>query len=165
MVIVLGVDPGLKGGFAWLAHEAGSRPRLLRTEDMPTTRTSGGKLVVDAEGVAALMREMAHDVAVVEAVGPAPGQGAGSMFAFGRSLGLLEGAAAALDGRGATMVAPSVWKGALRLPGGASAKREAIGLARRLWPDVEIRGDGQAEAALIGAWWCMHAVQRLALKR
>ena len=152
-VLVLGCDPGLKGAVALLEFSlAEPRPRLLQVRDMPTRiRGSGPKLDVDPDGVARLCEEFEHDLAVVEAVGPAPGQQ--GMFGFGRSLGVLEGALAASSASPVVMVAPSVWKGALRLPGGPAFKREAVAMARKLWPATKIQNDGQAEAALIGAYW------------
>lgn len=158
--LVLGIDPGLRGAVALLEVSRRGRPQLVQVDDMPLHHPDGrpsAKRVVDPVALAQLVQGAAWDTAVVEAVGPAPGQGVASMFSLGRSLGLVEGALAGLDGREVVMVAPGVWKGSLRLAGGVANKRRSVELACRLWPAManQLTNDGRAEAALIAAWWVM----------
>lgn len=152
---VLGVDPGRTGAMALLEMDPEGRPQLREVVRMPLEDGDGKR--VDARGLVEAVRTLRPDVAVIERVGAAPGQGAASMFAFGRSLGLVEGAVAGLDWCQARWVAPNVWKPSLRLSGGVASKHQSVEMARRLWPEMagEIRGDGEAEAALIGAYWCV----------
>jgi hypothetical protein len=87
--------------------------------------------------------------------------GVASAFTFGRGLGRVEMAVHGLGGISAVWVAPNVWKPSMRLSGGSANKRGSVELARRLWPEMasEIRNDGRAEAALIGAWHAMSLVR------
>lgn len=158
--LVLGIDPGLRGAVALLEVSRRGRPQLVQVDDMPLHHPDGrqaSRRVVDPVALSQLVRVATWDTAVVEAVGPAPGQGVASMFSLGRSLGLVEGALAGLDGREVVMVAPGVWKGSLRLAGGVANKRRSVELACRLWPAManQLTNDGRAEAALIAAWWVM----------
>ena len=154
----LGIDPGLDGALALLAKD-GERIHLLA--DMPTTTGGQGKRAVDAALLADVVREAmtasqaegdARLEAIVEAVGARPGEGAVSMFSFGRSFGVLLGVLAALGVRH-RLVTPATWKRQAKLIG--QEKDAARVLALRLWPersgDFQRKADiGRADAALIG---------------
>jgi hypothetical protein len=145
-VLTLGIDPGLRGGLA-LLDAGGRRPQLLQVADMPA----------DVDGLHALLRSdpwRAATTACIERVHSSPQMGVASAFTFGRGLGRVEGALAAVEGLRVVMVAPNVWKPSMRLSGGLAAKRQSVDLAKRLWPEMagELRNDGRAEAALIGLW-------------
>jgi hypothetical protein len=149
-VLTLGVDPGLKGGLA-LLDASGRRPRLVALADMPA----------DVDGLHQLLRSdpwRRATTACVERVHSSPQMGVASAFTFGRGLGRIESALAGVEGLRVATVAPNAWKPSLRLSGGSANKRGSIELARRLWPEMaqEIRNDGRAEAALIGAWHAMN---------
>jgi hypothetical protein len=82
------------------------------------------------------------------------GSGATSAFAFGRGLGVIEGALASFE-RPTTMVRPQVWTKALGVGSDKGAHRLA---AQRLWPaDAQVfnrvKDDGRADAALLAHWY------------
>lgn len=156
--MILGIDPGLDGALALLAHD-GERIHLLL--DMPTTTGAQGKRTVDGALLADAIREAMTASqaegdrrleAIVEAVGARPGEGAVSMFSFGRSFGTLLGVLATLGVRH-RLVTPATWKRQAKLTG--QEKDAARQLALRLWPerssDFQRKADvGRADAALIG---------------
>ena len=150
MTTVIGVDPGVSGALACIIDG-----ELLDVVDMPT---AGG--IVSAIGVCEVLREFQLagmddvPIVVVEKVGAMPGNGVSSMFKFGRSLGVIEGAVA---GRGFPLrwVTPQVWKGSRGLL--RQDKDVARLLALELWPAhsatfARCKDVGRADAALIAAW-------------
>jgi crossover junction endodeoxyribonuclease RuvC len=146
-VIVLAIDPGISGAFAWC-----DGTRLLSVEDMPTIEVRGKKKV-SAASVAEIMRSMKVDLVVIEAVHSMPGQGVSSSFGFGRSLGVLEGVAAGL-GLPVEMAVPAVWK---RLAGAPADKGACRQMATQYWPGKaelfkRAKDDGRADAALLARW-------------
>lgn len=148
----IGIDPGLKGAIALYDG------RGVRVHDMPTirvTRNGKGKKEVAPALLAHVLHELhlnaPHDVPVLlEKVGAMPNQGVSSMFQFGRSVGIIEGALVAAGYRYDTVV-PAVWRRAMGVVGDKSASRERIiellpaqaGLFSR------VKDDGRAEAALL----------------
>lgn len=156
--MVLGIDPGLDGALVLLAKDG---EQVVLLADMPTTTGAQGKRAVDGALLADVVREAmtasqaegdGRLEAIVEAVGARPGEGAVSMFSFGRSFGTLLGVLAALGVRH-RLVTPATWKRQAKLIG--QEKDAARQLALRLWPersgDFQRKGDaGRADAALIG---------------
>lgn len=149
-MIVLGVDPGVRGALAWV--DGGGT--LLSVADMPTvTLMINGKqrLHVDPMAVGKLLRETPATHAIIEDVSARPGQGVVSMFGFGRSLGVIVGAVAAL-GLEPHYIRPQHWQAIFKLRG--KGKEGSRKMAAHLWPDwketfARKRDDGRAEAALI----------------
>lgn len=94
--------------------------------------------------------------AVVEHVGAMPGQGSVSMFNFGASFGWLQGVLEAL-GVPYELVRPAKWKREFSC---TSDKNTSIQVAKRLFPDVDLRRtgrctkdhDGKAEALLMAEY-------------
>lgn len=94
--------------------------------------------------------------AVVEHVGAMPGQGCVSMFNFGVSFGWLQGMLEAL-GVPYELVRPAKWKKEFSC---TSDKNTSIVVAKRLFPDVDLRRtercmkdhDGKAEALLMAEY-------------
>ena len=94
--------------------------------------------------------------AVVEHVGAMPGQGCVSMFNFGTSFGWLQGMLEAL-GVSYELVRPAKWKKEFSC---TSDKNTSIEVAKRLFPDVDLRRterctkahDGKAEALLMAEY-------------
>lgn len=150
---VLSIDPGLGGALA-----LSDGLDLLDVWDMPTI-DAGRRREIDTHEIVALLVEVGPVAMVVlEQVGTRPGEGAMGAFAFGRGLGRIEGALAAL-GRPTTAVQPSAWKKAVGIATG-SGKDASRARARQLWPDEADRfarkkDDGRADACLIGRWWLM----------
>lgn len=158
-MLVIGIDPGLTGALAAVQSDG----RLTGIDDMPLKRERGKKRDdIDVAALASILRgagAVDHVLVVVERVAAAPGAGVGGMFRFGYGAGAIEGCCRALGCR-LELVAPAVWKGALRLPGGQENKGLALEKARRIWPDKadwfkRQKDAGRAEAALIALWAIM----------
>lgn len=151
-MVLAACDPGLKGGFAAMALRSGDRPELLDAVRMPLTREKGGKDVVDAAAVRALLENWAPDACLIERVSAMPRQGVASSFNFGVSTGVVRGLMIA-SGAQFEDVTPAAWKRALGL---TSDKRASVGMARALFPAVLgsaiLADEGRCEAALM-AWW------------
>lgn len=104
---VLGIDPGLSGGLAFI--EAGShRPFLLHACDVPVAG-EGAKRRVVASIVIALIQKYAPDHAFIERAQAMPDQGASSGFNYGRAVGALE---ASVEGMQIplTIIESTAWK-------------------------------------------------------
>lgn len=152
---ILGVDPGCYGALTLLVDG-----RIQRIEDMPNLKLRRGKsdkAEIDGYSLAALLRELAPDLAVIEQVGGMEGQAAGAAFNFGRAAGAPEYMLKAMGVR-VEMVAPATWKKFMKLKGGKDASREA---AMRLWPMEaglfsRVKDNDRAEAALIAEWGRQH---------
>lgn len=143
-MIYIGVDPGKKGGYAWIMDGAvRARPwdDLFFAQDMNCLKNITGEYLV----------------AAVEKVGAMPGQGVTSMFHFGRSAGYIEGVLAAL-GIPYQLIPPAKWKKEFSLIG--KDKGASIATCRRLFPELDLKrtekcrtdSDGLAEAALIAEY-------------
>jgi crossover junction endodeoxyribonuclease RuvC len=148
MGLTVGIDPGLTGAVALLRGA-----ELVEVVDMPVVTPKGRKPRVDVGGLASVLAAWAPVEALVERVGPAPGAGVSSMFRFGYGAGAIEGVLAGL-GIEVVLVAPTVWKPAMRL---GSDKGRARAEAQRLFPALaslfdRVRDDGRAEAALLGLY-------------
>ncbi|MCQ4188856.1 RuvC family protein [Methylocystis suflitae] len=144
-VCILGVDPGLAGAVAFYfpAH-----PELIAVEDMPVVAGE-----IDAATLAARIRQMAPDFAIVERAAARPKQGVSSVFKFGSSYGAVLGVIGALA-IPSQLVWPCKWKKRFGL---GADKEKARALALRLWPArAELferkRDHGRAEAALLARY-------------
>lgn len=151
MAIIIGIDPGLSGAIAEL-----DRGTIL-VSDMPTFSVTRGKKTrrfVDPVQLTILLRDLFNpDHIILEEVAAMPGNGAVSMFSFGRSFGVVEGVIGAL-GIPITYVRPAVWKRAMGL---TADKGQSQLLATRLFPlDAGQwplkKHDGRAEAALLAEY-------------
>ncbi len=143
--MIVGFDPGATGALARLT-DGGD---LLAVADMPVVEVRG-KRRVSAPLLAAIVREWAPRLAVIEEVGSRPGEGHAGAFAFGRSAGVLEGVCA-MAGVPVVLARPDVWKRALKVTADKGSCRL---MAQRLWPAhaasfARVRDDGRAEAALV----------------
>ena len=145
---VIGVDPGASGAISLVVDGF-----LHQVVDMPTvtvTRNASQKRQVSPAGVADIIRSMKPDVAIVEKVGAMPGQGVSSMFSFGRSVGIIEGALAALQ-VSTTFITPQAWQKAI---GSAKGKDGSRQRCMELFPRdshlfARVKDDGRADAVLI----------------
>lgn len=154
--LVIGIDPGASGAIAFFDPEAGT----LAVEDMPVVEIMRGgktKREVSPHLVAFLFETRARvekiGGVVLEKVGAMPGQGTSSMFAFGRSVGMIEGVVAGLQ-LPLTHVTPQAWQKAAGVRDGKDGSRAR---AVELFPAyaslfARKKDDGRADAALI-AWW------------
>jgi crossover junction endodeoxyribonuclease RuvC len=141
----IGIDPGAKGALVLFEDNA-----ICGVWDMPVVMVKG-KARVDAAALGAILRMAEPDQAFMERVGAMPGQGVTSMFAFGMAAGIVMGALGALV-IPLTLVTPTEWKGALRVPKDKGAARarasQLLPAGASHWPLA--KHDGRAEAALIG---------------
>jgi hypothetical protein len=137
-------DPGLGGAVSFYFPHL---DRLI-AEDMPVV---GGD--IDGATLAARIRQMGPDLAIVEIASSRPGQGVSSSFKFGAGYGVILGVLAALNVP-THLVSASKWK---RRFGLDSDKEKSRALALRLWPSrADLFGrkkdDGKAEAALLARY-------------
>lgn len=151
-MIILGIDPGLSGA---LCFDDGEARHIVDIPTFSLARNGKNKREVDAIKLASAWHEHRPRIghAFVEQVGAMPGQGVSSVFAFGKSYGILIGILAA-NGVPVTFVAPKVWKKQLGVP---SSKDGARARASELMPETAgewrlAKHDGRAEAALIAYW-------------
>lgn len=144
-MIVLGIDPGIKGGWAQLTDGV-----LTEWGRMPTLKVRS-KTIINSK---LLAREFTWpDVAVVELVSGRPGQA--GVFSFGHSTGSATACAMIMSNR-MEWVAPQVWKKHFGL---SSDKRSSLDAARMKFgeqPRLDwsvLANDGIAEAALMAQWY------------
>jgi crossover junction endodeoxyribonuclease RuvC len=150
--MVIGIDPGMKGGVAVLDHGG----RFVGGMRMPSV-LRGKRAMVETSAVDAFVRQYVggDDISaiVLEAPNSMPGQGLQSTFTFGRFCGAVEGWAV---GRGCAvqLVTPVVWKKHFAL---SRDKRASLDRARLEFGSHErwavLANDGIAESALIALWW------------
>jgi hypothetical protein len=139
---VLGVDPGVTGGIAFLLPSG-----VIIAEDIPT---AGGEVDVDA--LVRRVREINPGFAVIERAGAMPKQGVSSTFKYGMAYGALR-TVVALCNIPYQLVTPGKWKKHFGLD---SDKEKSRALAIRLWPGCGLferkKDHGRAEAALIARY-------------
>lgn len=152
-MIILGIDPGLKGALAYWDTDSDS----LEILDMPThslVRNRKTKNEIDAYTLAhSVDIRPTPDVCVLERVGAAPGQGVTSMFSFGKSVGILIGILASNQFR-IEEVTPQQWQRTVQVRGGKDGSRAR---AAALFPKSarlfsRKMDDGRADAALIARY-------------
>lgn len=160
MTFVVGIDPGIQGGIAFLSEDL----KDIAVYDTPTiTAAATGKNSVDVRALLRIMRERYTMVshAYIEQVSARPGQGVTSMFNFGMTYGSTLAVLVAM-GIPYTLVTPGRWKKALNVP---AAKDGSIARANQLLPQHAERWplkkhDGRAEAALLALYGIQSKPQR-----
>lgn len=142
-MIILGIDPGVTGGIAFLDNHDG----LITAEDMPNV---AGELDVDA--IIRMIQFHSPVLAFVERANAMPKQGVSSTFKFGVAYGSLRTIPAALK-IPTFLVSARKWKSHFALD---ADKEKARALAIRLWPGYGLferkKDHGKAEAALIARY-------------
>ena len=146
--LICGIDPGISGAVGFLT-ETGDFHAVF---DMPVVTNTTGRKQLDGLGLAAILRRLPPAIAMIERVGPRPGEGPTGAFSFGHSLGVIVGVLAALE-IPFQFVQPAVWKRAAGIPTGAD-KAASIAVARQLIPSAgdhltRIKDHGRAEALLL----------------
>lgn len=138
----IGIDPGQKGGVA-----------IIHPDSAEAWRYPG-----DIVAAADLLRELhikhAIKLACIESVHSMPGQGVSSTFKFGQNFGAWLGMLAAL-GIPHTTVTPHKWQKAVLDAGTGDTKARSLNMARRLYPDVDLRykaDDGKADALMMALY-------------
>jgi crossover junction endodeoxyribonuclease RuvC len=147
--MLCGIDPGLKGGLAFLDVSG----ELVEAHAVPTHETGKRKLVA-ARDVGVMLLQNRSQRTIIEDVWTRPGQGVVSSGNFMKALGALYGTAAQTTD--VIWVTPQKWKKHFGLIGGDKEKSRALALA--LWPDkarlFRFKKDAdKAEAALIARWY------------
>lgn len=127
MKTVAAIDPGLKGAIAFMSEDN------IDTHVMPTIDNQ-----LDIHAVCELLLEAKIDLCVLEKVGAMPKQGVTSMFNFGKTCGLLEGALAAYR-IPYVLVAPQTWqKVMLKDVKGEDPKKRALLACKRMYPNLNL---------------------------
>jgi hypothetical protein len=140
-------DPGSSSGavaFYFTAH-----PGQISAEDLPVVASQ-----VDPSTLAARLKQMCPDAAVIERVSAMPRQGVSSTFKFGTAYGILQGVVAALE-IPVHFVMPGRWKKHFGL---SAEKEESRARALQLWPSrsdlfSRKKDHGRAEAALLARYF------------
>jgi crossover junction endodeoxyribonuclease RuvC len=138
---LLGIDPGITGGIAFLY------PDRIEAHDIPVVDGS-----VDVDTLVRLVRERAPRLAIVEKAQAMPKQGVVSVFKYGTAFGALC-AVTALCEIPTYLVSPRKWKNHFGLD---ADKEKSRALAIRLWPGCGLferkRDHGRSEAALLARY-------------
>jgi Holliday junction resolvasome RuvABC endonuclease subunit len=147
---ILGVDPGIRGGFAIVEVNDGAAPQLVDAIDIPVTGV-GAKERVDVLAVRIWILSHRPQHALVERAQAMPKQGASSGFKYGRAVGAIEAALTCCE-IPLTIIEPTAWKKFHQLRGGD--KEGGRQRALQLFPAAHAllarkRDHGRAEAALI----------------
>lgn len=155
MTKILGVDPGIHGALSLIDTSVWS----LAIIDMPFEPGVGGKNSVSATRTAQFIRAAAPDYSFIESVFSSPQMGVVSSFAFGRSLGILEGACASTSIL--EKPRPQEWKTSTKTP---KDKNQARARAMQLFPRhaelfARVKDDGRAESALIALYGALRIQQ------
>lgn len=163
-MIVVGVDPGKKGGFCILDKQgddlnvvAGGMYPLIQAK---SKEVLDSRKLLDAWAAACgSALPIKSSVCVVENVHSMPKMGAPSVFQFGRMFGCLEACVYEAFDR-IEYVEPHRWKAKFNLVGGAANKSVSRDTASRLigqaagakyWPKQ--KHEGVAEAALMALYY------------
>lgn len=138
---VVGIDPGVTGGLAFLF------PDYVVCDDIPNV---GGE--VDIDLLVRRLKNFAPLAAFIERASSMPGQGVVSTFKFGMAYGAIRAAVAASE-IPSYIISPVKWKKHFGL---SKDKELSRAMAIRLWPGCgffERKMDhGRAEAALIARY-------------
>ena len=159
MPAILAIDPGVSPTVCILYDDPG---KLLAAEFYEDDDTSYATVIAgknrrrpSAPALFAILRGSLSPVIVLEEVGVFPKESPVGAFSFGRSLGMIEGLAAALERR-LILVKPQVWKKAVGIPP-KSGKSISRHVARTIAPNLaehfaQVQHHDRAEAFLM-AWW------------
>lgn len=155
---VIGIDPGLSGAVARITDLLNDGQLSVRLDDAPTrwiAKGKGKRRVYDLAMMDFILATILVPgiVAVIEDVGPMPGQGVTSMFSMGYGVGAWEALLVAHQVP-YEKVRPQRWKGVL-LDGTNKDKGAARMKAEALFPQADLgsrKDQGRAEALLIAEW-------------
>ena len=143
--MIMAFDPGSVSGAYGVLDAQG---RFVTCGDLPVSPLGGaGKDQVNPALLAALVRQIKPDLAVVERVRVMPSQGNVSGFRFGTAYGIILGVIAAC-GVPFLLISPQVWKKAMGL---SRDKAQSITLALQYYPEAaehlgRKKDHGKAEA-------------------
>lgn len=144
--MIVGMDPGLKGGIVALKDG-----EVVAANRMPIHKTTKQ---IDWHYLSGCLAGIKPKLAVIEKVHAMPGQGVTSMFSFGTNYGGLLGVCAGL-GIPFVLVRPQEWQ---KLILSGIDKKHGKGRSRiycaQRWPGIEPlqRHDGLSDAACMALW-------------
>lgn len=151
-MIIMGVDPGSKGGLSIIKNCSNKLPKIIFFKRMPVVSIYGKK-IVDTLKICGDLSKYKIDIAIIEKVHAMPRQGVTSSFQFGRSFGGIESLCYIFAKR-VDYVAPAVWKKAIGL---GSSKKDSLDMARLKFGNQDVwkikSNDGIAEASLLTLYW------------
>lgn len=136
----LGADPGVTGAFAYIDRDTRA---IIALYDMPVFKIakSGGGARTEI------------DIAIIERVGPRPGEGGVGGFSFGLTYGIIRGVITAHK-IPYSLAHPAKWKREMSCPADKDMARQRAGQLlpheTGRWPLV--KHHGRAEAALLALW-------------
>ena len=166
--VIIGIDPGKKGGLAIL--EGNNIVRLSKTPVGDIKARKAMRTIIQGYDVTSMVEllkgfENKYPIAVIERVHAMPGQGVTSMFSFGQGFGLWLGACTALN-IPIVLVEPQEWKGKLLDKEERKFKKFSCERAKELFPGIDLKQgrmikdhDGMAEAVLIAVYGGMQLWQ------
>jgi crossover junction endodeoxyribonuclease RuvC len=151
--VIAGIDPGLSGALFFLDPD---HPANGEAVDLPVhllVRGGRKKRELDVAGLVGILAVRRIEHVFLELASAMPGQGVSSVFAFGKTYGVILGVIAARS-IPLTLVPPVRWKRALQVP---KAKDGARARASQLLPGAASqwrlkKHDGRAEAALLALY-------------
>jgi crossover junction endodeoxyribonuclease RuvC len=163
VIVVLGVDPGIKGGLAIVEIADGAAPVLVECIDIPVIGT-GAKERVDTAAIRNFIDRHKPTRALIERAQAMPRQGSSSGFKYGRAVGAIE-ATIALCLVPVEIIEASAWKRHWHLPG--KDKESGRQKALQLFPAAHgalarKRDHGRAEAALLALYYVERQLPRIA---
>lgn len=140
-IVVMGIDPGVTGGLAFLSTNS------IDAFDLPNVAGE-----VDVDELVRIVKRFAPTLAIVEKAASMPKQGVVSTFKFGMAYGALRASLMVL-GVPTVLISASKWK---RFYGLDSDKEKSRHLAIMTWPGCGLFArkldHGRAEAALIAKY-------------
>ena len=143
----VGIDPGRHGAIAWIDPDGTANALMAPTHVYPN-----GKWDFDREEMRDILSMLEDSFVAIEKVNAAPmcgrRQGTGSMFNFGRGMGIWLGMLAAMN-IPFVEVDPRKWKKAI-LGGTPKDKAAAIDYAARFFPGVDLRATPRSRKASDG---------------
>lgn len=142
--IVIGIDPGLKGGLAFTDGDS------VNSYKMPVIK-NGTKSVLDLPAIVELMETHRPVFAVLELVHAMPRQGVVSTFTFGQGYGAIKGILAAMR-IGYEEITPQKWQRAILngIPVSLGKQRSVAFCSQRFGGSK--LSDGQADAVCLSLW-------------
>ena len=152
---ILGIDPGLDGGFAGIFPEG-----AVLACPIQTITIKASKREYDIPAIVRFIKQVNPGHVFIEKAQAMPGQGVSSMFSIGNGYGIMRGVVVAL-GIPHTLVRPKTWQKEMfkDLPK-ADTKAMSYIACQRLWPTnswlasprCKKPHDGMTDAALIAEY-------------
>ena len=154
-MLIIGIDPGLRGAVAFL-----KKGKVINLFEMPImSEGKKNKNQLNNAQLVKIMRENIDDFSstsvVVEKVNAMPGQGVTSMFNFGQTFGAIKGVCAALN-LPIFFVRPSKWKKYFELINSSkdSSRTKAIEMYPSLSSQLSKKKDvNKSDAILIARFY------------